>query len=246
MDLDAPVVDDSLDEDLMKPQAHDPCDRKGFNHALKTMAQWLYDEPCGSSLQDLMNTHPEIMESLRRHRHGPAISTYSDAWQYIDTVRDDITRRAWENGRKDTLRFYHISPAAFEAGTVLLPPKVRGVEARFYDCQGEWVYLHLSPRPHGTIFPYAYFREDWQVYEVHPLGRMEVCGVYEDIRASAAVVLRHVGTSRGVVNEGLTDPDAINDAAVRGMDALHLRTLYPKCAGIFHEASGTPAPAVER
>ena len=91
-------------------------------------------------------------------------------------------------------KFYHASPKRLNVGAVLVPGK--GNKDKIW--QQHAVFLTTKPLPHHTILKHA-VREDWHVYEVRPIGKVHK-GIWDDIEADRAEVVKYVGKARGIVN----------------------------------------------
>ena len=92
-------------------------------------------------------------------------------------------------GKKKT-KFYHVSPYRIKVGEIITNPE--GL-----------VYFTTSPVPHYTIAPEILTsRKQWHVYEVEPIGLIEM-GEWEDLRAPRAQVVRYVGNARGILEKFL-------------------------------------------
>lgn len=96
-------------------------------------------------------------------------------------------------------RYYHASPHRLRFGEALTP--TTPVDYGFIDMSG--IFLTTSPVPHHTIVPRVLYQgKRWHVYEVRTFGSIEK-GLWDDIVAERAVVVREVGNARGILENSL-------------------------------------------
>ena len=85
---------------------------------------------------------------------------------------------------KKKIKYFHASPKRFKIGTVL-----HG---------GEWfVFMTHGEALHYTIAEDAR-KNGWHIYEVKPQGKLHYGKCWDEAIADYAVVVRYVGTARGV------------------------------------------------
>ena len=94
--------------------------------------------------------------------------------------------------RKQT--FYHASPKRLKVGTILTPNQGN----KDKDWQHHAVFLTTKPLPHFTIAKHAE-KENWDVYEVEPIGKVEK-GMWDDLEVDRAKVVKYIGKARGIAN----------------------------------------------
>lgn len=85
-------------------------------------------------------------------------------------------------------RFFHASPRRFHIGKVLGGPS-------------DIVFVTSSERPHYTIAQRAR-EEGWHVYEVQPIGRVNIGRCYDEGWTERVEVIRYVGNARGIGRNG--------------------------------------------
>lgn len=105
------------------------------------------------------------------------------------------------------VKYYHASPKRFKIGKVLVPGLDRGKESSL-----GWgtsvVYMTNSMLPHFTILKNAY-KENWHIYEVQPIGKVWQ-GLWDDVGAERAEVVKYIGTARGIVNNRIKNKGVLN------------------------------------
>lgn len=110
--------------------------------------------------------------------------------------------------KKETRKYYHASARRYHAGELI---EGRSVEARR---GGLWIFLADSPVPHGTIADKA-LEEGWYVYEVAPQDKVRHTHGEDDLVAKRVVVLRRVGSARGILQRWKARHENLAGSAVK-------------------------------
>lgn len=89
------------------------------------------------------------------------------------------------------MKYYHSSPDRLKVGTILTGRR------KANDSLDQAVFLTTDPVPHYTIIERA-IKEDWHIYEVEPMGKITHGGMWDELTAPQAEVVRYVGKARGI------------------------------------------------
>ena len=99
-------------------------------------------------------------------------------------------------------KFFHASPKRFRVGDILDGQHSRGVEYSNEERRG-YIYLTTAPEAHYSILECAW-EENWNVYEVLPIGEVKFSWGWDEIIVREAMVLRFVGSTRGICRKRLS------------------------------------------
>lgn len=104
-------------------------------------------------------------------------------------------------------KLYHASPKRFKVGKTLMPGADLGKKSDSFGWGTHGVFMTNSPVPHFTIMNISY-ADGWNVYEVKPEGKVRL-GMWDDVFAPRADVVKHVGNARGILNGHFKNKDQL-------------------------------------
>lgn len=104
-------------------------------------------------------------------------------------------------------KLYHASPKRFKVGKMLVPGDQLGKKSSSMGWGTHGVFMTNSPVPHFTIMNISY-ADGWHIYEVRPEGKVEY-GMWDDVVAPRAEVVKYIGGARGILNSHFKNKDQL-------------------------------------